>query len=56
MGVGCQCHGLAILPQGKSLVHIVEGAEWALESVWMDMEEKKSLSSHLGSSPGPPTQ
>jgi len=47
------CHGLAILPWGKSLFHIVEGVEWALVSVWMGMEERESLSSHLGSSPGP---
>jgi hypothetical protein len=50
-GVGGQSHGMAILPQGKSPVHIIEGAEWALESVWMGMEERKSLFSHLGSSP-----
>jgi len=44
MGVGGQWHGLANLLQGKSPVHVVEVVEWALESVWMGMEERKSLS------------
>lgn len=51
--MGGQCYGLAILLQGKSLVHVVAVVELALESFWMGVEERKSLSSHLGSSPGP---